>query len=377
MKLIFPYFYGLHQLYHTAVTSMLIHNYDKNAEVICLTSTKDQTEVLLKAKSYYKNTSTTVLELPQPFRFKYLNIKKKKYPYVRSMVKKAKKILQSADAIITTSHGTYKMYHDHKIDKPLYIYQYHGMGDRKYGFDPRLSKYSLILIGGEYHYKRLIEEKIGTPEKIKIVGYPKFDFPINYKSIKKELFKNDNPIVLYAPHWQPKLTSYKKFAVPILKFFQKHKEYNLIFAPHILLSHWKVRMGYNTNLQHFKTDNIILDFGSDYTTNGTYLAVSDIYMGDVSSMVYEFLARKPRPCVFINAHNVNWQNNVDYRFWQYGPVIDDISQLEEKLKETINNKEYFKAIQEENVKKYIQITNEKSSARAAKAIVEFMKKKGF
>ena len=374
MKIVFPYFYGLHQLYHTAVTSMLISKYDKNTEVICLTSTKEQTEVLLKTKSYFKNTSTKILELPQPFRFKYLNIKKKRYPYVRSMVKKGKKILQSADAIVTTSHGTYKMYHGYKINKPLYIYQYHGIGDRRYGFDPRLSKYSLILIGGEYHYKRLIREKIVTPEKIKIVGYPKFDFPIDIKSIKEKLFKNDNPIVLYAPHWQPKLTSYKKFAVPILEFFQKHKEYNLIFAPHILLSHWKVRMNYNTNLKRYESDNIILDFGSDYTTNGTYLAISDIYTGDVSSMVYEFLARKPRPCVFLNAHGVNWKNNVNYRFWDYGPVVEKIENLENKIKEAVHSQNYLE-LQRKRIKEYMELTEESSSKRAAKAILEFLGKR--
>jgi hypothetical protein len=370
MKIVFPYFYGLHQLYHTAVTAMKLSRYLDNAEILCLSTTKDQTNVLKKIKSFNPDSTAQIIELPQPFRFKYLNIKKKKYPYVRSMVKKAKKILNSADIIVTTSHGTYNMFHHYKIENPSYIYQYHGMGDRKYGFDPRLSKYDIIMVGGEYHYNRLIKEKIGTPEKVKIVGYPKFDFPIETEKIRNELFKNDKPIVLYAPHWQPKLTSYKKFAVQILEFFSKNKNYNLIFAPHILLSHWKVRMGYNTNLKHYETDNIIIDFGSDYTTNGTYLKISDIYMGDVSSMVYEFIARKPRPCLFFNAHNVDWKDNVDYRFWNYGPVINHIDELKEKIDIAVSDK-HFLELQKENVKKYIQETDENPSDRAAKVIANF------
>ncbi len=59
-----------------------------------------------------------------------------------------------------------------------------------------------------------------------------------------------------------------------------------------------------------------------------YTLGCDIYVGDVSSQVYEFLVR-PRPCLFLNAHGAEWRGNPDYAMWAFGPVIgpdDDIGQ---------------------------------------------------
>ena len=55
----------------------------------------------------------------------------------------------------------------------------------------------------------------------------------------------------------------------------------------------------------------------------TYMLAADIYLGDVSSQVYEFLL-EPRPCIFLNGHNVPWQDNPYYSHWTLGQVIDDV-----------------------------------------------------
>ena len=39
----------------------------------------------------------------------------------------------------------------------------------------------------------------------------------------------------------------------------------------------------------------------------TYTKQADIYLGDVSSQVYEFML-KPRPCIFFNPENINYKN---------------------------------------------------------------------
>jgi hypothetical protein len=36
--------------------------------------------------------------------------------------------------------------------------------------------------------------------------------------------------------------------------------------------------------------------------------------------VYEFLLLKRRPCVFVNAHGVEWTEDPDYAFWHLGIV---------------------------------------------------------
>ena len=370
MRIIFPFLYGLHQLYHSAMTAMVLSTLDSNLEILCISCNHEHTELLKEIKSHYPKSTTKIIELKQPFRYKYLNYKKKKYPSVNAMVKIGKPYFQTADFIVTTSHGTKRMFSKFGITSPKFIYQYHGSGGRKYSFDPELSAYDLILLAGNYTKKRLLEQKIISDDKIKIVGYPKFDYPINNSAIKNNLFKKKLPIVLYSPHWEPDLTSYKMFSSKILEYFSQHKEFNFIFSPHLLVSHWKNRFGYNIDFKEFLSENIVIDFGSKYSTNGTYLSISDIYIGDVSSMVYEFIALKPRPCIFFNAHNIDWRNNPDYHFWRFGTVFNIFSEFENNFITAINDGGKI-TYQEENIKNYIDINSEKSSKRAAKEIINF------
>jgi len=97
------------------------------------------------------------------------------------------------------------------------------------------------------------------------------------------------------------------------------------------------------------------------------LNISDVYIGDVSSMVYEFIAMKNRPCMFLNAHNVKWQNNADYRFWDYGPVVEEPDEFKLKLKEAITDQDYL-LFQKGRIDEYLDITDKSSSIRAAEKI---------
>jgi hypothetical protein len=56
----------------------------------------------------------------------------------------------------------------------------------------------------------------------------------------------------------------------------------------------------------------------------TYLRAADIYLGDVSSQVYEFLL-EPRPCIFLNAHGVSWRGDPSYLHWSLGRVVDRVA----------------------------------------------------
>jgi hypothetical protein len=340
---------------------------DSELEVLCLSCNQEHTQVLEKIKLLFPGSKATIMQLKQPFRYRFLNVKKKSYPSVNAMMKIAKKHLINADYIVTTSHGTPKMLLKNKITKPILIYQYHGCGDRKYGFDPGFKRFHYMLLPGIYHQNRLIEEKIIAKEKTFIVGWPKFDYSLKISPQGKKLFKNENPVILYAPHWEPKLTSFTDYSEFLLNFFINNKNYNFIFAPHVLIKHWKTHYKYRIDFSEFESDNIIIDFGSELSTNGTYLNYSNMYIGDVSSMVYEFIAFKPRPCLFLNSHNVAWKGNVDYRFWDYGPVVESKTEFEFKFNQAINDVKFIE-VQKNRIEKYFEISNVRSSLRAAKAI---------
>ena len=58
----------------------------------------------------------------------------------------------------------------------------------------------------------------------------------------------------------------------------------------------------------------------------TYLCAADIYLGDMSSQLYEFLV-KPRPVVFLNAHQADWKGNPRYAGWHLGAVADGVDDV--------------------------------------------------
>jgi hypothetical protein len=85
----------------------------------------------------------------------------------------------------------------------------------------------------------------------------------------------------------------------------------------------------NISISEFNNvSNILIDTGSDRSFDMTYTRAADIYLGDVSSQVYEFTYYRRRPCVFLNP---NGYDQAQMNFWRFGPVLDAIDTLEEAL----------------------------------------------
>src|SRR3546814_13029462 len=73
--------------------------------------------------------------------------------------------------------------------------------------------------------------------------------------------------------------------------------------------------------------HMLIDTGSARSCDMSYARAADLYLGDASSQVYEFLLR-PRPCVFLDTHATTWQNDPNYQHWLAGPVLGDVNALE-------------------------------------------------
>ena len=107
--------------------------------------------------------------------------------------------------------------------------------------------------------------------------------------------------------------------------FAQQEKFNLIVAPHIKLFHRRSR-AYRQSWSARSTEHILIDPGSERCLDNSYTAAADIYVGDVSSQVSEFLL-KPRPCVFLNPHKLEWRGLPDFKFWEMGEVVDDVNDL--------------------------------------------------
>jgi CDP-glycerol glycerophosphotransferase (TagB/SpsB family) len=109
----------------------------------------------------------------------------------------------------------------------------------------------------------------------------------------------------------------------VLEYFFHHQDFNLIFAPHVVLFKRKKRHAAFLPSKYRRAPNIYIDLGSSASIDMTYTQIADIYLGDVSSQVYEFLLT-PRPCIFLNGHQVDWQSNGSYQHWSFGQVVENI-----------------------------------------------------
>ncbi|UKK86277.1 hypothetical protein L7H23_06745 [Sphingopyxis sp. BSN-002] len=257
------------------------------------------------------------------------------------------------------------------------VHTRHGAGDRAIGFDKASGKFDLVLLSGEKIRDRLAEADLLKDDGHAIVGYPKFDIaPPKHP----RLFPKDKPTVLYNPHPSPALSSWYRMGPQILDWFAKSDRYNLIFAPHVMLFKKRITaslspfaVGWNHGPQpgDYEQDHMLIDTGSPASLDMTYTDAADIYIGDASSQVYEFI-RRPRPCFFLNPRGHTWQGNPYFAHWRAGHVLDDLDQLDAALAEVPRLTPAMRERQESLFNYSFDLQERPSSERAAEAILDYM-----
>ena len=262
------------------------------------------------------------------------------------------------------------------VRRPYFIHLDHGAGDRAAGFDPRIADFDMVLMAGEKHRARMMREHLIREGRYAVVGYPKFDAADAARDPDWRPFADDRPVVLYNPHFSA-LGSWERFGADVLSCFAGQDRYNLIVAPHVRLMDGRVAAGRWAGLlaEFQDSPRILIDTGSDRAIDMTYTTLADVYLGDVSSQVYEFL-RTPRPCVFFNAKGVDWQGDENYGHWRFGPVLDTAADLLDAIDAARRNHPDFLETQVTGVAETFATGPEAASERAAQAIENYMKRSG-
>ena len=228
--------------------------------------------------------------------------------------------LRSFDAIVVPERTTTMI--RHFLGRTKLIFTPHGAGDRAIMLDPRDRHFDFVLVAGAKSERRLLEAGTIRPGAYAVNGYVKMDFMARLAVQRPRLFDNDRPTVLYAPHFRHSLSSWDRFGRQVIAAFAAQDRYNLVVAPHVRLFHGASAKAKRAFEELAVPGKIVVDLGSDRLIDMTYTSAADIYLGDVSSQVYEFLGT-PKPCVFLNAHGVDWEGDSSYRFWTLGDVVDD------------------------------------------------------
>ncbi|HBK90883.1 MAG TPA: hypothetical protein DDZ68_04340, partial [Parvularcula sp.] len=259
-----------------------------------------------------------------------------------------------------------------------FIYSGHGAGDRAIGFHPSFSKFDLLLLPGEKYARRLRETGGLSGNDYALIGYPKFDPVRNSKPAR--LFANDNPTIVYNPHFSPAFSSWFKLGPAVLDWFADNPGYNLIFAPHVMLFRRPIHVSAESSTVAWRPGlprrfrrcpNIKIDIDSPRLFDMTYMTAADLYLGDISSQVMEFLVR-PRPCVFLNAQSHKWDGDENFAAWRLGPVLEGIDQLGPTLAEALAFPDAYRELQEEHFRDSFSLTAETSADRAAAAIRDYV-----
>jgi hypothetical protein len=281
----------------------------------------------------------------------------------------------SLDALVVTERTSLILKTRYGLTRPIMILADHGAGDRAIGFGKSTVLFDRILAAGPKIRERLIAEAGVDAARLSITGYSKFD--LDRGRIPLPLQANGRPTVLYNPHVSPHLSSWYKQGRDVLDYFVASPNYNLIFAPHIMMFQRRAvftidKLGLGlpgTVAQKYRqAPNIHIDLGSVASTDMTYTNAADFYLGDVSSQVYEFL-KTPRPCVFLNTHGIDHQGDPNFAHWQAGPVIESIKDLETALgKASTDHERVYRSIQRALFDHTFDLTNEPSSRRAANVI---------
>jgi|TARA_B100001971_G_scaffold35262_1_gene30310 hypothetical protein len=387
VKIGFPYFYHPYHAYHSAPIGFELSRLDPNLEITFITTSKNTYDLLNEMGSYYENHRCSVHLLPSKFHYyeifslsnylSYLHFRfirqnhssLTQIPSPIKMINKYAKQFKQMDIIIDTNFLSLRLKKLNNNNVTKYIQAFHGGGDRKREFSKHLKRIDFFLLCGPKRFRRLDEAGYLNNDNWAYFGYPKFDLTLNNK-IEHDLFNNNRPIVLYNPHFEPHLTSWFDWGKDILDYFAKSKKYNLIFAPHVEL---KGRSSKRLSLKKYeKIPHMHIDLGSQSLIDMTYTNIADLYIGDVSSQIVEYLV-KPRPCIFLNNHNISWKDNPYFVHWALGPIIEHLSQLDMTIYNSLKSPNKFLSIQKEYFADSIQLENIPSGLRAAQEVLKFLK----
>jgi len=240
----------------------------------------------------------------------------------------------------------------------------HGAGSMMARSDPRRRAAYRLLVPAEAEKARLIG--VGVPaERIEVVGYVKAGF--RGLARPPRLFADDRPVIVYAPHWQRHRSSWWAWGRPIVDILAAQERFNVILAPHQRLAETapEVRdvLAAAASLPH-----VHADCDSFAMVDGSYMGAADIYLGDTSSQVVEYLIR-PRPCIFLDPEAIDWRATDDHDFWACGEVVDRLDALPGALARARADHPRYEAVQRAFAADALGDAGPEAAHRAARAVI--------
>lgn len=206
--------------------------------------------------------------------------------------------------------------------KTRFIDTFHGAGSMMARGHWRRRAGWRTLVAAERDRRALIAGG-DEPTRVVTTGYVKAAF--RQRTPATTLFADAKPVILYTPHWQAHRSSWWRWGPEVVERVLADGRYNLIFAPHQRLAERAPEVrAFAAGLAG--RPGVHVDLDSFAMVDGSYTAAADVYLGDTSSQVVEYMIR-PRPCVFLNARGANWRSDESYAMWGAGEVVETLDAL--------------------------------------------------
>jgi hypothetical protein len=280
------------------------------------------------------------------------------------------RLLSGYDAIVTpTDHA--RVLRPFLRPRPVMIYVNHGIGGRAASYSDKYSGFDFVVVATRRDEARLLADGRIASGHYVVAGYARFETASRlHGTSKPRLFSNDLPGVLFNPHSKRSLRSWDRFARPLIDYSATSGDFNLIVAPHVKLFGRRPRFLWKRWERLAVEDRVIVDLGSPRSLDMTYALAADIYVGDVSSQLYEFLS-EPKPCVFLNAHRLRWRNNRDFQNWRLGDVADTPAEAIEAIRNAFKRHHLYREEQASRIAEFRDVAPG-AAERAADAILSYL-----
>lgn len=260
---------------------------------------------------------------------------------------------------------------------PPIVHIPHGVGGPRRasgkGVDRRFSLFDLALVAGPADVRCTVEHGLLPPERVFAVGQVKLAGLNRLRKLAcQRLFANERPTILYNPHFHPRRGSWARFGEELIRTVKKDGNFNLIVAPHVRLFADRPCAERRALEALSDAEWLIVDLGSERCMNMTYTLGADIYVGDFSSQLYEWLIF-PRPCVFID--QVADAGSGDTKLptmWSLGEKVTTPEQVLDSLHRATADHELYKARQLEAIRDAVGDFCSPADENAAERIIEFL-----
>ncbi len=223
------------------------------------------------------------------------------------------------------------------------IFLEHGIGTKSTKFYHTIEYFDIYLVEGGYKYQRLFKLYPQHENKLKMVGFSKFDDIINIDKQKKSLlYKKYNldskkKSILYAPTFFP--SSIEKMSNNFPKDFE---EFNIIVKAHYLTYERKQYKNQRKKLSHWNSFENCTVVDVDEYDLVPFFTISDVMISDESSAMFEF-ASLNRPVISnryfklrLSYYFMPWKlkNRIDSKKDKYRKLLYNAYSYEDTLKMT-------------------------------------------